>query len=168
MAVVKLAVGAELDLATGDELKDATDSILGRFDKRAKPIYSTMVDSATGNGVQLYPLDLGSPPTGRMWNLRSITVVGNDPFTPPSAATKFAVFFGDAPAPGATMSLAQLKIAAQPIPSTYSSGSNALWVRSNESIIVVTNGAFLVTEQLVATAEIQEWRLDDVVMRNGR
>lgn len=168
MAIVKLAVGAELDLATGDELKDATDTILGRFDKRAKPIYTTMVDSGTGNGVTLIPLDLGSPPTGRMWNLRSITVVGADPFTPPTAANKFAVYFGDAPGAGNTLSLAQLKIANQPVPSTYSSGSNALWVRSNESIIVVTNALLTATESLVATAEIQEWRLDDIIMRNGR
>lgn len=168
MAVVKLAVGAELDLATGDELKDATDSILGRLDKRVKPIYTTMVDSATGDGVQLFPLDLGSPPVGRMWNLRSITVVGLDAFTAPSAAKFFAVYFGDAPAPGGTLSLAQLKVANQPIPSTYASGSNALWVHSNENIIVATNAALTATERLVATAEVQEWRVDDVVMRNGR
>jgi hypothetical protein len=161
-----IAVTADVGLAIGNIGKTADEMLAmlrGAIDQ-PKPVYTTRAASFRGNGVTVPLLDLGSPPVGRIWNLRSISVFGADAFTVPSGSTEFAVYFGDI----AGVSFAQLKMCNKAIPQTVTSSSDAYWCHANENIIVQTNGAPANGVNLTATAEIVEWRTADIYTRSGK
>src|SRR6476646_11446220 len=81
MALMTLGLGAEVDIATGDELSamgdDLTKKILGSAP--ALPIVFTRPVSVAGRGG-IATLIVGSPPVGRLWEVSAVTVMGNSPF----------------------------------------------------------------------------------------
>lgn len=175
--LTSLALGAEVDIASGDELArglgDLKTSLLGREDPR--PLYLPMAGSAAGEGHILY-VRIGQPPVGRLWNITAITVVGNndvDVLSPNSPAAYVALYAGFMPArqgvgdfgsPG----LAQLKAVRLPIPSTTLFTKGAIWCHSNQELFLRTSDVVNVPDSVTAVAEVQEWREADVSQRTGR
>lgn len=85
MTGIKLALGAEVDIATGDEVRDAvkgsTDTILNRIgrsavrgNRRRIPASYSLTAAATGSFV----LDFGSPSGNTLWWLVEAVITGVD------------------------------------------------------------------------------------------
>lgn len=163
MALIKIAAGAELDLATGDELKDATNSILGALPgDDPRPIYLSRVDTDVSLGG-VVSIDLGAPPVGSIWLLRYITVFGNDDTTVVAGITG-ALYCGDA----ANLSLSQLRIPNLVIPSCTFMPDTCVWCHPNENVVVKTSTVVPATVQIGAIVGIEEWRQKDVSRLGGR
>ncbi len=155
MTLVKLAVGAEVDLATGGELSDGLNGIKGMLEKsHARPLFMPFTASRLGAGV----LTVGRPPAGRIWNILSLTLVGNDDFT--TLANTTAALYVDAD-PGA-LSLAQCRIPVQAIPSFQTISDETVWAHSSGDVCLNVRGALAATDQVVATITVAEWRDCDV------
>lgn len=75
------SLGAEIDVATGDELSGAKGAILSSLSdsKEPRPLRLTMAGAAYGVSPQV--IDLGRPPRGRIWGVIACTLVGADSFT---------------------------------------------------------------------------------------
>jgi hypothetical protein len=156
MTVVKLAVGAELDLATGAELSDGLNGIKGMLDKGyARPLFLPFTAQRLGAGV----LPVGRPPAGRIWNILSLTLVGNDDFTTLAGTTGALYIDAD---PG-SLSLAQCRIPNQSIPSFQTFSDETVWAHSMGDVCINVRGALLATDQVIATITVAEWRESDVV-----
>jgi hypothetical protein len=177
MAVATIQLGAELDIASGDELSqglsDVKDSLLKRRDPR--PIYLTRVGSEAGAGHILYVVIQG-PPVGRIWCITSITVVGNndvDVLPPTSPASYVALYAGFPPSRQGTgdfgsPGLSQLKAVRLPIPSTTSFSDRVLWCHSNQTLFVRTSDVVNAPDSVTVIVEVQEWREADVSQHSGR
>ncbi len=163
MAIVKIAAGAELDLATGDELKGATNSILSALPgDEPRPIYLTRVDTtvSTGGVVQL---DLGAPPVGSIWQIRFVTMFGNDESTVVGGITG-ALFCGDP----ANLSFAQLRVPGMAIPSLTFIPDTCMWCHPNEDLVIKTSAVVTSGQQIGAVVGIEEWRQRDVSRLGGK
>lgn len=166
MALMTLGLGAEVDLATGDELKslgdDLTGKILGTQDP--KPIVFSRPASVAGVGA-IATLVIGSPPVGRIWEISAITVVGNSPFGPiVSPAGFLALFAGNSAGP----SIAQVLCTHLGIPSTTFPSAETLYCHSNQELFLTTDAAVNAPDSVTAIVSIKEWREADVVARSGR
>lgn len=161
--ITRLQLGAEVDIATKDELDHGIDSVLDELKgKRVpKPIYSTFAGSAI-SGVGSFVVELGRPPIGRVWNVLGITLAGSDDSTTVANA-KAALYFGD-PANGI---LSALKIPAMPVPYSQFISKGTLWCHSTEVAYVNISGA-AGGLQVVAVLHIAEWREKDVAEHTGR
>lgn len=162
---IRLALGAEVDVVSSKELDAGLDSlgdkILGK--QRALPIYSFRTQSdvmPVGGGALV--LDLGCPPTGRMWNIMAVTTFGSDDATVVANA-KVALYCGDASNP----SLVSLKIPAMIVPSFQSVTQKVLWCLDRESLFARVTGA-AVAAQVGVVVTIAEWKECDVVAGSGR
>lgn len=154
MAVVKFAIGTELDIATGDELSSGLGSIRDILDRRApKPLFLSFSGSISSPGV----INLGRPPSGRIWNILSYTLVGSDDKTV-VAATTAALYVDSDPS---SLGLALCRIPGQIVPSFQVISDETLWAHSSGAVCinVVGNG----TSQVLATITVAEWREMDVI-----
>lgn len=159
MAVVKL--GAEVDIATGDELNGAKREILnGIKGGRPKPIYTVRNASAIGSG-SVITLDLGSPPNGSLWELDLISTFGNDAFTNVPSLTG-AVFAGDNTG---NIGLSQLVLPGLTFPGSYN--FRHVVILSNANLLLVTSGAVSLGQQLGAVARVREWLVPDITKVSG-
>lgn len=155
MSMVELKVGAQIDIATGDELNSGLDSIRGMLDKgHARPLFLPFTNSRLGAGV----IPIGRPPAGRLWNILSLTLVGNDDFTT-LASTTAALYIDADPN---SLSLGQCRIPAQAIPSFQTISDETMWAHSSGDVCVNVRGSLLATDQVVATITVAEWRQCDV------
>lgn len=155
MTVVEFKLGAQVDIATGDELNSGLDSIRGMLDSgHARPLFLPFTTTRLGAGI----ISLGRPPAGRLWNILSLTLLGNDDFTTLAATT--ASLYVDAD-PGA-LSLAQCRIPAQAIPSFQTISDEVMWAHSSGDVCVNVRGSLLATDQVVATITVAEWRDCDI------
>lgn len=158
---VALALGGEVDVATGDELHHMGESILGRLDgleragRDARPLRRTLVAAARApaSGSTTTVLTLGGPAVGRIWNVTYVTVAGSDDSTVVPNAT-LALYTGDPAAP----SLAGLVIPANgsAVPNSASFSQDQLWVHDDEQMFVVVYGA-PVSQALSAVARVLDY-----------
>jgi hypothetical protein len=73
---VALIAGAEVDIATPDEVKHIVRGALSRQRPIIrKPKGTTVIPTPTANTI----IELGGPADGRMWDVRHVTVSGPDP-----------------------------------------------------------------------------------------
>jgi hypothetical protein len=98
MGAVTIALGAEIDIASGAEVDAGFAGLRERLDRTqvhnaAIRRRSAAIATGTGASGTYYNLDLGCPGTGKLWDVRSIAfAVGTDntdPFT--QSAVVFAV-----------------------------------------------------------------------------
>lgn len=166
MALIKLGFGAEVDIASGDELAAATADIKGMLSTPdAKPLFLQKAASVAGTGAGITTAVLGTPPAGRIWNVRSVTVVANDDHSQPTGAARFiAMYFGD-PFNATLGALQLVKIA---IPSTNFIGQEALWCPAGFQVFCQTDAALATTDQLTVVATVSEWRSADIAAHSGR
>lgn len=165
MALLQLAGGIELDIASGAELAKHTDTLgklIGKAD--AKPLYLPLAASQAGVGG-VVTLSVGGPPVGRLWNVVAVTFVGNnDHGSIPSAAGFCAMYFGD-PFNPSLANLQHVKIA---LPSTVYPSTEALWCPPGSQVFFMTDLAVSSPDSVTVVVQVAEWRTEDVVMSSGR
>ena len=166
MALMTLGLGAEVDIATGDELSamgdDLTKKILGSAP--ALPIVFTRPVSVAGSGG-IATLIVGSPPVGRLWEVSAVTVMGNSPFGAiPSPAGFLALYAGNAAAPG----VASVLMTHLPIPSTTFPSADCIYCHSNQELFLTTDAALNVPDNITVIVGLKEWREADILARSGR
>lgn len=158
MAVFKIEAGAEIDIATGDELDNMGESIVDRLSgRKEEPRYFSRINqgqSATSATVP-FQLGLGSPTVGHKWDILGLTTAGLDDAT--VIAGGVSLYIGDR----ANMSLLSLKVPATVIPSYRGIGRYRIWANQSEEVFVNVAG---VPNSTIVTAIIQiaEWRVEDV------
>jgi len=162
---VAFDLGAKFDLATSGELTDGFNdlkSILGR--KPQKPFYNNAVASGqipAGNAP--LQLDLGSPNTGRIWNVTGIMLCGADDNTPLVNA-KAALYFGDSDTPA----LFSLQVPALTIPSFQTFSDKVLWCHSTANVVVVVTGTATVGSTVLAKVMYADWPEEAISGNSGR
>lgn len=152
---MQLQLGAEVDIASGDELTSGLAGIedkLGR--KPPRPTWLSFTGSRLGAGV----IVVGSPPVGRIWNVLTLTLVGNDDAT--VVANAAAALYVDSTE--GNLSLANCRVPALVVPAFQAFSKGTLWAHSDGSLIVNVSGAVAATDQVVATVSVAEWREGDV------
>lgn len=158
-----LSIGAEVDIATSDELKGAHDDLYKKLRglAGARPYRSTVAGSTSITGSTGQVIDLGHPPVGRMWFVGAVTLLGADDHTMTNGAA--ALYIGDS----SNVTLAQCEIPGLAVPSYTYLGADGMWVYPSESVFVNLFG-FTVGVPVIAKARILEWRAADVVAQSGR
>jgi|SRR5882757_62024 len=164
-------VAASVSLSIGDVQK-VGDDVVSRLHK-PKPTYlrrtasfNTATPMAMGAGGGFLnqsggiTLDIGSPPVGRLWQIRVATLFGNDDHTVVSSLT-MAMYVADPLNP----SLAGLLVTGMAVPSTTFFPDTCLWCHPNENIILVSSVA--VTQQIGVNVQIEEWREPEISQRSG-
>lgn len=150
-----LQIGAEIDIASGDELTNGLKDLEDKLGRRvARPTYLSFTQRRLGAGV----LVLGSPPAGRMWNIVTWTLAGNDDAT--VIANALAALYVDSQEDN--LSLANCRIPGVVVPSFTTITKGTLWAHSEGSVVVNISGAVGATDQIVSTISVQEWRIEDV------
>lgn len=164
MALLQLAGGVELDIATGAELSKHTEALSSLIGKDPKPLFLGLVSSVAGSGG-IVTLDVGSPPVGRVWNVVAVTLVGNnDHGSIPSPAGFAAMYFGDPFNP----SLANLQHVKIPLPSTVYPSTGALWCPAGQRVFFQSDLAVNAPDSLTVVVQVAEWRTADVAQGTGR
>jgi hypothetical protein len=73
--------GQEIDLLTVTELKDTVEPIrktLADVMKRERPTDNDVQASATATAAGLATLDFGAPDAGQVWDVRRVSIIGQD------------------------------------------------------------------------------------------
>jgi hypothetical protein len=163
MALIKLAAGMEFDIASGEELKDATTGILGALDRdEPRPFYLSRTDTDVSSGG-IVQIDLGAPPVGSIWQLRYITLFGNDDSTVIGGVS--AALYCGTPS---NLTLAQLKVPGLAIPSLTFIPDTCIWCHPSENLVIKTSTVVTAGQQIGATVGIEEWRQRDVSRLGGK
>jgi|SRR5215210_3959607 len=153
--LMHLNLGAEVDIASGDELASGLAGLEDKLGKRPpRPIYLSFTASRLGPGV----IVLGSPPVSRIWNILTYTLIGNDDAT--VIANAKAAMYVDSQEGNLTLGNCRVPNLAVPSFDTFSNGT--LWAHSDGSVLVNISGAVAVTDQVVATISVAEWREGDI------
>lgn len=162
---MQLAIGAELDIASGAELAGKTDALAKLIERGpARPLYLPLSASATGTGG-IVTLNVGAPPVGRMWNVLAVTFIGNNDHGSVSSPVGFcAMYFGDAANP----SLAQAQHVKIPLPSTVYPASEALWCPAGQQVFFVTDAAVNAPDNVTVNVVVAEYRARETVATSGR
>lgn len=164
---VKLALGAEVDIASGKELDSLRDDVSSMFDraKPVRPMYFTQV----GSGVIADPfsgtVDVGAPPAGRIWNVLGYAILGDSDADTSTAGT-FTLYIGDRPTTGVP-TLAQAKAFAPSVPYGDTFGENVMWCSAPQRVFFNLSAVTGLT-QFVANVFVAEYRADDLIQRSGR
>lgn len=164
MTGLDVQVGASITIG---DVERVADSMVDRLRPHSdpKPFYMSRTDARISDGTNPILLDLLAPPTGSIWQLRSITMFGIDAFT--VVENVFcAVFVGDL----LNLSLAGLKVTGLAIPSTTYVPDTVMWCHPNENLVVQVGmpGAVPVAGQQVGVnIGIEEWRERDVSRSTG-
>lgn len=168
-------MGLDLDVSASLSIGDIEQALDNYGHKHhrdePKPFYMSRTASANGNGTAPVILDCLAPPTGSIWQVRSITMFGIDAFTTlkDSGGTNSifaALFVGDS----LNLNLAGLKITGLAVPSTTYVPDTVMWCHPNENLIVQvgTTGSVLAAGiQVGVNIAIEEWRERDVSRMNG-
>lgn len=162
--LVTLKAGAEVNMATSDELEGVADRILGAMPKDdPRPIYLSRSDTDIADGTNVPIIDLGGPPVGSIWQLRCITTFGNDDNTV-IGGTTCALYCGDPTSP----SLAQLKLTGLTIPSATFIPDTCIWCHPNEHVFIRLSAAPGAGQQVGGIITVEEWRQRDVSRLGGK
>jgi hypothetical protein len=175
-----LDVQASFGITLGD-LEKWGDGVVNRLkEPEPEPFYTTRSASAVqGTTPAVITLDLGSPPTGSIWQIRWVTTFGWDAFTsvnvsvgPPVVPLFGALFTGDP----FNLSLAGLLLGALTIPITRFVPDTVMWCHPNQNLIAqfgyITEPSgtpFLVPagQQVGLNVGIEEWKERDVSRKAG-
>jgi hypothetical protein len=158
MALMSINLGAELDIATGQELAETSADLKSEMRKgwSAKPIYDSRASAAMSPGVAEWFMDLGSPDVGRIWNVLGVTIFGSDDSTAVGAA-KVSLYFGDSDTP----SITGLRVPNMACPSFQSFSDKVLWCHSTANVVIGVTGV-AAAQQIGALVHIANWRESDI------
>jgi|SRR5882762_3174187 len=177
---MSLELQASVGLTIGD-LEKWGDSVVDRLNshREPEPFYTSRTASAVQDpALGPVTLDLGSPPTGSIWQIRWATTFGWDAFTgvytgDPATAPLVAgaLFVGDP----YNLSLAGLLLGGLTIPITRFVPDTVMWCHPNQNLIVqfgytLQNGTGLYVQngqQVGVNVGIEEWKEADVSRKTG-
>lgn len=149
---------AHIGIGIGD-LDQLGDKIVDRVNghRKAKPFYLTRSAALIGTG-KIITLDLGTPPTGSIWNVRGIALFGNDDHSAIASGITCSLYVGNA----SSLTLAGLRVPNMPIPFAQYVSPWALMCHPTENLIVLTSGIALAGQQVGANISVEEWREHDI------
>lgn len=160
---IDLEIGAKVDIATGKDVDMIRDDIRGIHGR--KPFYNS--SPAAGNipaGNTPLTLDLGSPATGRIWNILGVTLLGVDDATT-LANAKAALYLDVDPQ---SLTLAACAVPALVAPSFQTFSDKVLWCHSNGNVVVNVTGTAVVGTQVIAKVYYADWPEDAISGNSGR
>ncbi len=153
--LMHLNLGAEVDIASGDELANGLKDLEEKLGHRGpRPVFLSFTGRRLGAGV----IPLGSPPSGRMWNIVTWTLVGNNDAT--AIANAVAALYVDSQEDN--LSLGGCRIPGFAVPAFTTISKGTLWAHSEGSVLVNVTGNVAATDQVVSTISVLEWREGDV------
>jgi hypothetical protein len=167
--LAKMALGAELDFASAGELDSGVNRILDfmKGNDLPRPTLNTITQSFPLVSPATRVIDVGSPPSGRIWNILGFTLCAQDDATQSSAGT-IGFYIGGVPASGAP-SLAQLRVPRLSIPVSQTFTKGVYWCGANDSVLFNLVGLTLAgVAQFVANVFVAEWRENDILELAGR
>jgi hypothetical protein len=132
-------------------------------ESRPRPSYLRRSNALLADGTHIVTLDVGSPPTGRMWQVIGITLFGTDDHTA-VATVVGAVYIGNAN----QLSLSSMVVPNLVFPSYQQLSDKVLWVHPNENLCVQTSVAGTAGQQYGVNFSILEWRDHEISQRFGR
>jgi hypothetical protein len=155
--LINLGLNAEVDIATRDEQKADFDSLLKK--RGAKPLLLTLVQSnatfATGGGNGV--LSFGHPPSGKLWNILSVTLCGADDTT---AVVGKAALYVDSES--STLGLANLRMPNLVIPSWQTITRQTMWAHSTGDICINLTGLSTNITAVTVIVGIAEYHEGDI------
>lgn len=165
MANARFVLGAEVDIASGDELESAVSAIRSDIKGSGKPKRIMRPLSASLTGAQVpavlgtvAQLVIGRPAAGRIWVVTRLVVIGADDN---SAMTNLvgAVYIGD----DSNVGLSQCVRHGTVMPFTTTENEHAYIVHDRETLFlnVTATGASTVT-QVVVNALVWEYKDTDI------
>lgn len=137
---VKLAAGAEVDLATKDDLRKSTDDLgdlfrkVVRKDSTVRPLSGSIGTGAANNlsTTALTYVDLGTPSAGKTWDVTLVTILKQDSALT-AVTTPWAVYVapsGSAPNPTDSVAFGTA------LPGQASFGKGNCVLRNGEHLVV--------------------------------
>lgn len=165
--LVKLALGAEMDVASSGELDTWGGKLTGLLDRPElpRPSFNTIVKADQFTSPSTRILDVGSPPAGKIWNVLGFVLAGNDDATVSSAGT-VGFYIGALQATGSP-SLADLRVPRLTIPTSQSFTRGTHWCGGSAHLLFNLVGLTGPT-QLVANVFVAEWDEDAILQVNTR
>lgn len=162
-----IALGAELDVLSKGEFDEGLDDALDflKKDKTVRPHYFVQSGAIPIVGPFTGICEIGSPATGRLWNVLGFSICGETDVVT-SAAGTVALYIGDRPVTGPPM-LSQLRTARLTVPASADYNPMAQWCPSAHSVFFNLVGITTIT-QFVGNVYIAEYREDDILDRTGR
>lgn len=147
---VELEASINLGVAIGDKL-DKLHTALTKPDP--KPLYFQVGAGRVGGGG----LPLGRPPAGKMWNLLSMTITGNDDHTT-LANVLVALYIGGDPF---NLNLMQCVVPAQAVPSFQTFSKGTIWVHT-ETLVANISGSGTGNNNIQVNLNVAEWKVTDI------
>ena len=162
-AVIPGAISAELDIATGREVKEHADRILEHLSTDLHPQVINIDKSgqlASGASAPLV-IPLGGPATGKIWSIRKIVVCGSDDHT--TVANVLCAIYVTRAQNG--YGLTDLEVTSLAAPSTTTFGRHELTVAGPQAKLlavltgsgVVSTQSFLIQATAVEADDKPEW-----------
>lgn len=164
---VQFALGAEVDIASSDELDAAKGDILDVFEKSrpVRPMYYSLSQAIVVAGTFTGICRVGTPAVGRIWNILGYSALGDTDNTASTAGT-VSLYVGNVPANG-NPSLSQVRDAGLVVPSGRAYGENVHWCPPGQEVFFKLTGITGLT-QFVGNVFVGEYREDDLLQRSGR
>lgn len=164
MALVKLDIGAEVDIATGDELKGLGKDVFKHLNSRPKPLYNSTAMSIVGDGAPMV-VDFGSPGAGSLWELMSIVTFGSDAWNSiPNLSA--AVFLGTLSTDALSMPLGQLLLPGLSFPGLEEFPKGVM-IHGGTNVVLAPSAAPLSGQQLGGVIRYRVWDVADVMKVSG-
>jgi hypothetical protein len=158
---MSLDMEVSASLSIGDIEKGVGNAL--SHHREPRPIYTFRSQAKISTGGIVTLDQLGAPPTGSIWQVRCITVYGNDFSTVPSPAYTLALIIGNPDNP----SLTGLKVTGLATPSTTFIPDTAIWCHPNEALIIQSGGTVTAGQQVGVNITVEEWREADVSRSSG-
>lgn len=157
---VAIAAGAEIDLATPDEIKkmlhDHLKTISPMQPIRRKPKGAVVIPTPTALSI----IDLGSPPQGRYWEARHVTISGIDPTVAPSGSGYVCIGAPELPQTGTTLDPFLVWSGSTSLPADVSYSRDQAVIVGSEHLFVVISGG-TAAAQYAAHAMVFEYIMAD-------
>lgn len=149
-------MGIELEASFGIAIGDKLDELKGVLEKgHAKPLFIPFIAGFTGSGA----VRVGSPPTGKIWNLLTVTMLGADDHT---SVTGTAAVYVDCDYNN--LSTSMCRIPNLVIPSFTSISKGTLWAHSQGDVAVNFAGV-AGGQEVVAVVTLAEYKETEVSER---
>jgi hypothetical protein len=165
VANARIALGAELDIASGDELKSGLAAVRadmkGLSNNKPKRIMRPLSQAISGlamNSGDVVQLVIGRPSAGRVWVLTRITVLGDDDHSVKANALA-AVYIGD----DSNVGLTQCVRYGTAIPFTTTENEHGYVVHDRETLFLnITATAGGIVGMVSANVLVWEYRDIDI------
>lgn len=165
MANARFVLGAEVDIASGDELAAGFKAMrsdmagMGKPKRIMRPLSKSLVDGSLPTLLgQSVTIPVGRPSAGRIWIITRIGIIGSDDFSPLTNLVG-AVYIGDETNPG----LSQCVRHGTVMPFTTTENENAYVVHDRETLFVnITATGASTVSQIVVNALAWEYKDSDI------